>query len=351
MRKTISIILVLALALSLVACGKTKKDNSFYLYYLNTDKCGITPVEFSKEFKRDDDPAYKILYIMEKLSKKTNSVDYMATIPAGLKFEKVEYLSETGNATLLFSGDEELLADLEDYTRVLIRAAVVKTLVQIDGVNEVSIYVNNEPLRDTSGEIIGPMTSEDFIDNFDEQQEAYLSKEVTLYFANTDGSSLCGVTKKINYSQNTTLERRVLQELLKGPGQDNAQFISAIPEGTMVKSFHVENGLCTVNFDATLETGVSGVTESAEVYSIVNTLTELPSIKQVLILVNGETPHLSNLDVDLSAAVNRNEDIIYVDTGDEDMGLYKDDGVDEDSAASEDESDDDWTYIEEDSDY
>ena len=46
------------------------------------------------------------------------------------------------------------------------------------------------------------------------------------------------------------------------------------------------------------------------VYSIVNSLTELDNIKQVQILVNGETPHISNVDIDMSKAISRNEDII-----------------------------------------
>ena len=88
-----------------------------------------------------------------------------------------------------------------------------------------------------------------------------------------------------------------------------------------------ENGVCIVNFDGAIETAVSGITENVTVYSIVNSLTELDNIKQVQILVNGETPHLSNTDMDLTKAISRNEDIINeqpVDYDDEQMYLDED---------------------------
>ena len=44
-------------------------------------------------------------------------------------------------------------------------------------------------------------------------------------------------------------------------------------------------------------------------------------IKQVQILVNGATPHLSNVDVDLASAISRNEDIINV-ISDEEEEVY-----------------------------
>ena len=47
-------------------------------------------------------------------------------------------------------------------------------------------------------------------------------------------------------------------------------------------------------------------------------------------MVNGETPHLSNLDVDLSAAISRNDDIINLN--------YDADGL------TTEEDDTDYTY-------
>jgi len=56
---------------------------------------------------------------------------------------------------------------------------------------------------------------------------------------------------------------------------------------------------------------MTDVTENVTIYSIVNSLTELDSVKQVQLLVNGETTHLSNIDVDLSSPLSRNQEIIH----------------------------------------
>jgi germination protein M len=130
-----------------------------------------------------------------------------------------------------------------------------------------------------------------------------------LYFASADGVSVVPETRQVYYSRNVSIDKLVMDQLLKGPKTEG--LLSAIPTGTKLNSISIsENGVCIVNFDGTFETAITGVTENATIYSIVNSLTELDNVKQVQILVNGETPRISNVDTDLSDAIKRNEDII-----------------------------------------
>ena len=55
---------------------------------------------------------------------------------------------------------------------------------------------------------------------------------------------------------------------------------------------------------------------------------------QVQILVNGETPHISNVDVDLSTAVSRNDNIInYTSLDEEETFIEESDFYPEDEDA------------------
>ncbi len=301
MKRLISFMLVFIVALSMISCGTRDEKAEGKIYYLNTDKVGIVAVDY--DFKANDTSG-KITEALNKLEEKSDDIEYMNTIPSGVKINSWEL--NDGSLSLYLEGEYEAL---DIYTEILVRAAIVKTLVQLKGVDSVSFFVNDVALTDSTGESVGAMTADTFIEDFGQETDSLLSTELTLYFASADGMSTISESRKVYYSRNVSIEKLVIDQLLKGP--ESEDLLAAIPGGTKLNSISVsENGVCIVNFDATLETAMTGVTENVTVYTIVNTLTELDNIKQVQILVNGETPHISNVDEDLSNPISRNEDII-----------------------------------------
>ena len=299
----VSLMLSLTMVLSLVGCKGDEENSEYSVYYIKTDKTGMTPVGY--EYKSSDAESM-ISEALTELSEDVDDIKAVNTIPAGVEVKNWEL--NDGNLGLYLIGDYEAL---DIYTEILVRAAIVKTLVQIKGVDSVSIYVNNSPLTDLNGETVGPMTADTFIEDFGQETDALLSTELTLYFASADGVSVVAETREVYYSRNVTLDRIVIEQLLKGP--DNDTLLSALPSGTKLNSITVsEDGVCVVNFDAAIETAVTGVTENVTLYSVVNSLTELDNIKSVQILVNGDTPHISNVDVDLSGSISRNDKIISI---------------------------------------
>ena len=316
--RVLSVVMVFVLMLSFAACGKKTAISNGKIYYVRADKAGIIAVNYNFENVSTDD---LISEALNELSKDTDDIDIINTIPVGVTVKNWELSNKSLNLYLV--GDYE---SLDTYTEILVRAAIVKTLVQIKGVNSVSIFVNDSPLLDSNGEAIGTMTADTFIEDFGQETDSLLHTELTLYFASADGVSTVPEKREVYYSRNVTLEKLVMDQLLKGPETEG--LLSALPNGSKLNSITVsENGVCIVNFDAAVETAVAGVTENVTVYSVVNSLTELDNIKQVQILVNGETPHLSNTDMDLTKAISRNEDIINeqpVDYDDEQMYLDED---------------------------
>ena len=328
MKRLLSLILTITLALSMVSCGSKNEESDYQIYYLKSDKAGIVPTAYTFQ---SDDTAEMVEEAINELAESPDDIDYINTIPSEVEAKSWEI--NDGNLSLYLVGGYD---SLDTYTEILVRAAIVKTLVQIDGVESVSIYVNDAPLADSNGDSIGAMTADTFIEDFGQETDSLLSTNLTLYFASADGMSTVAETREVYYSRNVTIERLVIEQLLKGPDSD--ELLSAIPPGTKLNSISVsENGVCIVNFDAAIESTVTGVTENVTVYSIVNSLTELDNIKQVQILVNGDTPHISNVDVDLSSSISRNEDIIneLADQEEEDEELYLDDDSDFDYTETE----------------
>ena len=81
----------------------------------------------------------------------------------------------------------------------------------------------------------------------------------------------------------------VLAALISGPGKDSILH-PTIPSGTVVRSIRIEGEVAVLDFSAEFITNHWGGSSAEEmtVYSIVNTLTELPFVRAVTILVEGK---------------------------------------------------------------
>lgn len=83
-----------------------------------------------------------------------------------------------------------------------------------------------------------------------------------------------------------------LSELLNGPTQQetDAGYTTGINKGVRINSIKIENGTAYVDFNETLEAAVGGSCRVAAIsWQIVNTLKEFPTVKNVVISINGRT--------------------------------------------------------------
>jgi spore germination protein GerM len=88
------------------------------------------------------------------------------------------------------------------------------------------------------------------------------------------------------------LERAALLELLGGPTQgDIAQgFFTSINSGVKINSLSITRGVATVDFDERLGNQVAGACWVTAIRSqITETLKQFPSVKEVIISINGRT--------------------------------------------------------------
>lgn len=112
-------------------------------------------------------------------------------------------------------------------------------------------------------------------------------ERVTLYFGDKDAIYLVPETRTVD-KKDGLLEAAVVKELVKGPEKEGS--IPTIPEGTKVLSVTVVNGVAYVNFSKEFQTkhwgGSAG--EIMTIYSVVNTLTDLPRVEKVQFLLEGD---------------------------------------------------------------
>ena len=218
---------------------------------------------------------------------------------------------EEGQLVLNF--DERYKA-LPPTTEVLVRAAAVRTLTQVKGVDYVSFQVRSNPLLDTSGNVIGSMSADMFIDNTESEMNSRERVKIRLYFANAQGDKLIETNRTLEYSRystNISMERLVVEQLIGGPSEQvkDKVYPTMNPE-TRVVGVTVKDGTCYVNLNENFLTQIYNVSSDVVIYSIVNSLVELPNVSRVQIAVNGDSNVMFRDSASLSVTYERNLDLI-----------------------------------------
>ena len=213
--------------------------------------------------------------------------------------------------SLLVLDVSEEYRNIAPTTEVLVRAAIVRTLTQIPGVEHVAMTVKGEALTDALGMPVGPMAADLFIDNAGDEINAYEKVWLTLYFANETGDKLVSTSVRKVYNSNISLEKLVVESLIAGPGADSEGIFPVINPNTKVLSVTVKDGTCYVNLDDSFMTQIYNVTGDVTIYSIVDSLAELPNINRVQFSVSGSTELIYRENFNLANVYERNLDLVY----------------------------------------
>ena len=160
---------------------------------------------------------------------------------------------------------------------------------------EKPVITEEVPYKEEEIEEVQPVPTEEIV-------------EINLYFSDSQAMYLVAEKRKI--SQIPSLARQAVIELIKGP--ESSDLYPTIPEETQVNEVYIVDDIAYIDLSEEIfknhPGGSSG--ELMTVYSIVNTLTEIPPIKGVQILV-GENEIKSLVGhIDISMPLLRDEDWI-----------------------------------------
>ena len=292
----------LCLSVMLASCGKRTdvgKEDPF-IYCLNEDRTGLTKISYDFPEGNSEETARAVL---EELKEPAEEIEYTAPIPKEVKVQgcrlRGSILDVDFNSAYLEMGALE---------EKLVRAAIVQSLVLIDGINAVSFTVDGEMLKDSTGFPVGLMNEDDFVENTGSSPTAYQTDTLTLYFADKEGDSLVPREVDVRYSSNVSREKLIVEKLMQGPSGSGA-YPTINPDANLL-SVTIKDGICYVNFDSTFLTGAYDVLPEVTVYSIVNSLVEGTEAQQVQITINGETDAKYMETVDLSQPLEAKEELV-----------------------------------------
>jgi len=274
-------------------------EGDILVYYLDNEEVGLVEEWYVTEEEEGIDSVTELLIKMRTPSGK----EHVAAIPESVALPEIS-MGANGLVTLLF---DESYGTVSGIREVLMRAAIVKTLCQTEKVDSVEIYVAGQPLLDAQKMPVGIMKETDFIDTTGPDANYYQYLYATVYYANREGTALHASNLKIPYAGSESEEKIVLQQLIDGPiAEDMCPVLSDKVELLGVST---KDNICTVDFSKEFLDMLPEVSEEVVIYSVVNTLAELPGIYQVQFLVEGKQEKMYR-KMDLSVLYERNLNVI-----------------------------------------
>ncbi len=271
----------------IAACGKSSEQvgQQLQVFYLNKEETEIIsmPYEAVHTPKEREDLVRELLNALESQPKEPG-------LQSAIRgFSVKDCIVRESQVTLNFSKEYEM----QHFTReVLARAAIVKTLTQLDFVQLVLFQVEGKNLADSLGEEVGVLSSDSFLDNTGQEMKKYEETTINLYFANATGDSLVKVNRKLHYNTNISLEKLVVEQIVAGPLNSKnyvSEIYPTVNKETKIIGVSVKDGICYVNLSNHFLTPMESVTPDITLFSLVNSLTELPGIVKVQFAIEGDT--------------------------------------------------------------
>lgn len=307
----ILVLFVMLSACVLSGCGKEEQEEEngegyYKIYYLNSEETKLVPEEYKAENSSFYDLAEELLQAMDRVPKE---LSLRKVKPDDVVIRHV-MTDKKGQITIDFGSGYK---NMEAVREILFRAAVVKTLSQIHGVEFIQFYVEGQPLTDQTKKVVGFMSADNFIDNTGKETNCYQTVTMVLYFANKDGDKLREIHVTREYDATVTMEQFVIQQLLQGTdsieGLDGG-YRDTIPEGTRLIKTTTKEGISYIDFNSSFLNKREGLTDEAAIYSIVNSLVELSTVNKVQFTIDGVSVEKYGDGMQFDGIFERNLDII-----------------------------------------
>lgn len=288
----------------------TRNDSVYNGYYIFCIDSNETKVDFEKYKPKSQDTDGLIQEFLNKMQKEPSDISMKKAIPDNVTVDEYVF-EETGELTLYL---DSAYGNYSGVNEILRRAAIVKTLCQIPDVDSVQFYVAGQPLTDSNLNAIGFMTADTFIDNTGGESVYQQTATLNMYFASKDGNHLTEVPVEITYDATIPLEQLAIEQLIKGPysinGVSKNEVLPTIPKRTSLNSVTVKEHTCFVDFTDAFLDKPDNISAEVAIYSVVNTLVELPEINKVQFSINGEQILLYNDVIHFGEVFQRDLDLL-----------------------------------------
>lgn len=310
--------LILSL-LCLTGCGNTLHlgSHSLDFYYQKTNatlgaELGILGVE--KWYYEGGIPSLES--ILDAYIQGPTTDGYVNPFPAGLEIMDISL-----DKNVLSIQFNSVYDTVLGYGKTIMDCCLTNTLSQFSSIH--SVVFETEESRNQENFTPEVRSTADYV--LEDKGAEPAETSIRVYHSDVNGRYLVPQDIELTIEDQETIPEIIIQQMIAGP-TTTGQYL-ALPEGTELRDIAVdENGLCTVDFSAEFlyNCPTTELMERIAVFAVVNSLTELKTIEQVLILSEG-SPIEQYLYMNLSEPLVRDEDILTVvrlDQGEMDATLY-----------------------------
>lgn len=315
--KKIKLTVLLLCVLLVTACGKQEEksteqaeltDNQIYAYCVNSDKTDIVQKVYNLDKRKDT--SQNVSELIQYLSEMKATEECQSPIPEGIDYMDNNMPNQRGVLEVSFG----ILYDSVDADSLLFfKTCVVQTLLQLNGVESVSLSLTDLANSDSETATVNENFNQDSFTMSFGNANGYKQKgTIVIYFANETGESLKEYRKSVEISNNTSLARLVVEALIEGPAENGYQ--ATIPSKTTIRNISVKDNICYVDFSDEFYNTDNPLKNDIIVYSIVNSLVELPTVSKVQFLKNGEKQQFFRETMPFDGIFERNLDLIKEDT-------------------------------------
>ena len=309
----ITILLCAALVLCLSACSSTPggipesqgaADGVKLIYYSNQEGTELITHEYRLHSEDFDGMLHELLEAFCV----ADTVDVRSALPDPVRINS----AVTGINEIDVDFNVDYLS-LDVISELLLRAALVKTLLQLPGVNSVRFTVDSQPLV-IDEEEVGLMTEDTFIVPAGNGINSSRTASLTLYFPTGDGTVMKKESRTERYSSNVNKERLVIEKMLEG--SDDREMLPVAVEGTLLQDVSVSNGYCIVDFSEEINAAPAGeviANPETVLYAFTNALIDTCTEDRIIgvrFRIEGSTDVRFRDQVNLDRIFERNAELI-----------------------------------------
>lgn len=262
----------------------------YNIYYISRNETGISGFAYQLTSTTENDIIDECL---AALSADPDDSVYRAVLTGASELADHRYIKDSKTLEIYFDAG---FSDQTEQTQLLTEAAVVKTMTQFRNiVDYVSINIGGSWLADKDGNPL-KFDNKEYVSEITNDLDLLKDARMMIYFVSKESGKLSpyeAQQRYYNYSGDS-LAATVMDVLLRGPVGD--QYISTLSSSTQVRSIHISDGICTIDFNSAFMTPVENVSFEQTVYSVVDSLCELSKVNSVLITVEGAVPVTDNID-------------------------------------------------------
>lgn len=311
--KDIKIIFLLCCVFCLAACGKKEqisteeeklKGNQIYVYLANSDRTDLVKEKYT--FDKGQELESLVQEVVMHLHNVKATERYQSPIPDGITYVENHMDRRRDRLEIAF----RIAYDKVDADTILFfKACVVKTMLQLDNVGYVALSLTDiASSNEETATVVENFDQDSFVLSFGKESSYKQSGTIVLYFANESGDALKEYRKIIEISNNTSLARIVVDSLIAGPQEQGYQ--GTVSKETTIQNISVKDGICYVDLSDSFYDTDNPLKNDVIVYSVVNSLVELPTISKVQFLKNGEKQPFFRETMPFDGIFERNLDLI-----------------------------------------